>query len=93
MTLSAIGCKSKDAFWEQLSVAHGLHEFETVVMIDHMDCGAYKAEFKPANPDKERAEHVRVMTEVAGELRRKNFRAVGYLMPADLSKCAEPIPV
>lgn len=80
--------KSKDAFWEQFRIAHKLHEFETVVMIDHMDCGAYKAEFKP---EEERAEHVRVMTEVTGELRKLKFNVDCYLMPADLSQPAERI--
>lgn len=84
---------SKDAFWEQIKVAHGLHEFETVVMVDHMDCGAYKAEFDPANPEEEHAEHVRVMTEVTGELRKLKFNVDCYLMPADLSQPAEHIAI
>ena len=83
--------KSKDAFWEQLRVAHSLHEFEHVVMIDHMDCGAYKEEFKPLPPEKERAEHVRVMTDVTRQLRMLKFNVDCYLMPADLSQPAEHI--
>ena len=85
--------KSKDAFWEQMRVAHSLHDFETVVMIDHMDCGAYKAEFNPANPEEEHAEHVRVMTDVTKELRTMKFNVDCYLMPADLSMPAERIVI
>jgi carbonic anhydrase len=81
---------SEKAFWQQLDVAWSLHKFETVVMIDHMDCGAYKAEFPTQD---EHTEHLRVMREVAAKLRshERKFTPVGFLMPADLSKCAEPI--
>jgi len=32
-------------FWQQVSTAVGLHKIQKVVMLDHMQCGAYNAEF------------------------------------------------
>ncbi len=68
--------KSREAFWEQLQIAKDLHSIQTVVLIDHMECGAYKAEFeKPGEdwtPETERKKHFEVMNELALRLREKN---------------------
>lgn len=54
-------------FWIQVATATNLHEIQRVVVLDHMDCGAYAAVYnggKPMDPDAERAAHRRVMQQV-----------------------------
>lgn len=60
-------------FWQQIDVARDLHEIRKVVVLDHMDCGAYKEEFnggQPMPPDEERKKHLEMMTLV-----KRNFVA------------------
>lgn len=33
-----------DAFWDQLDLSRKLHQIETVIILDHQDCGAYASQ-------------------------------------------------
>jgi len=93
-SLAAISTKlpeSAKAFWEQLAIAKQLHGFHHVVMIDHMDCGAYKAEFAPLDPAKEHEKHVQVLNLVSQRLKGMGYTVDGYLMPKEIDGCAEHI--
>ena len=76
--------QNPSALWDQISLAMSLHHINKVVLLDHMDCGAYKAAF--GNPDQppynELAEHKRVMPIVAKAIRNSPYRlqAACYLM-------------
>jgi len=93
-SLAAVSTKlpeSAKAFWEQLAIAKQLHDFHQIVLIDHMDCGAYKLEFNPLDPGKEHEKHVQVMTQVAQRLKGMAYTVDGFLMPTELDGCAEHI--
>jgi carbonic anhydrase len=93
-SLAAVSTKlpeSAKAFWEQLAIAKQLHGFHEVVLIDHMDCGAYKAEFAPLDPAKEHDKHVQVLTTVSARLKTMGFTVNGYIMPKEIDGCAEHI--
>lgn len=89
--------KSTAAFWEQLQIAKDLHGIEAVMLIDHMDCGAYKAEFakpnKPWTPAIERGRHIEVLGIMSRKLRAMRYSVECYLMPQNLAECAERIRV
>ena len=95
--VSNVFVKSKDAFWEQLGIAKKLHSIDTVVLIDHMECGAYNAEFgkpdKPLTPAEEHAKHVEVIHAMAKLLHAQGYAVEGYLMPANLRDCVEQIVI
>ena len=42
--------------FRQIDIAHRLHQIEEVIIINHLDCGAYGKIFN--SPDEERARHV-----------------------------------
>jgi carbonic anhydrase len=93
-SLAAVSTKlpeSAKAFWEQLAIANQLHGFHDIVLIDHMDCGAYKAEFAPLDPAKEHEKHVQVLTTVSARLKGMGFTVNGYIMPKEIDGCAEHI--
>jgi carbonic anhydrase len=93
-SLAAVSAKlpeSAKAFWEQLAIAKQLHDFHEVVLIDHMDCGAYKEEFKPLDPNREHEKHVQVMTLVSSRLKGMGYNVNGFLMPKEMDRCAEHI--
>jgi carbonic anhydrase len=93
-SLAAVSTKlpeSAKAFWEQLNIAKQLHGFHEVVLIDHMDCGAYKAEFAPLDPAKEHEKHVQVLTTVSSRLKTMGFTVNGYIMPKEIDGCAEHV--
>jgi len=83
-----------DAFWNQIVIAQALHHINKVVLLDHMDCGAYRVAFgnpppppldRPVlSPADEEARHRSVMPQVAQKLRSIPYR-IGvvecYLMP------------
>lgn len=88
--------ESTKAFWEQLAIAKKLHDFDTVALIDHMGCGAYKAEFhkegQPWTPAIEHAHHVDVLHTMSKKLAAKGYKVQLWLMPENLAECAERIP-
>ena len=48
-------------FLEQLAVARSLHpDISRVIVLDHMECGAYKVTFGNMTPAQERAKHIEV---------------------------------
>ncbi len=58
-------------FWQQVSTAVDLHEIHRVVMLDHMQCGAYDAEFNHGErmpPHVERPHHLDTWVKVAGRI-------------------------
>jgi hypothetical protein len=63
-----------EAFWQQLAVALELHpRIHTLVILDHMDCGAYKR-LLPIGDDvaAEKEAHRRITSELAEEVRRRH---------------------
>ncbi|MBI3676235.1 MAG: hypothetical protein HY243_06420 [Proteobacteria bacterium] len=76
------------AFWDQINLAIGLHHIKKVILLDHMDCGAYCKAYGSGTPcylseSDERAWHERVMPTVAGMLRAAPYtlQASCFLMP------------
>lgn len=52
--------KTVPGFWQQMRAARDLHDINRVLVLDHMQCGAYWAEFnggRPMEPDKELVAH------------------------------------
>jgi carbonic anhydrase len=76
-------------FWDQIKIAISLHHIKKVVLVDHMDCGAYRVAYgtPPSNPQlppaEELARHKIVMPQVAKLLQAApyNLQASCYLMP------------
>jgi hypothetical protein len=86
--------QSVPAFWEQLGIAQDLHHIRKVVLIDHRECGAYNAEFGvPRNEHEETRQHVRVMTALAREFRKRkiDLKLEFWLMP--VKGCAERLAI
>lgn len=76
-------------FWDQIKIAIDLHHIKKVILLDHMDCGAYRVAYgAPPNdpvlpPEQELAKHKLVMPQVAAMLRAAPYKlaAASYLMP------------
>ncbi len=63
-----------EAFWQQLAVALELHpKIHTLVILDHMDCGAYKR-LLPIGDDAvaEREAHRTITSDLADEVTRRH---------------------
>lgn len=77
------------AFWDQVDIAQSLHRIKKVVLLDHLDCGAYKvANGYPVDqtppPALEIPWHEKAMREAARLIHDHSdlgLRATGYLMP------------
>ena len=67
-SLSGVLTKFPDAvpgFWKQIELAKQLHSISRVMVLDHMNCGAYWAQFSGGQPDpNERARHKETMEKV-----------------------------
>ena len=79
---------SNAAFWDQLALARKLHGVEKLIVLDHRDCGAYKAAFGAkfaSERTAESAQHKSVMTSLKAELAAKapGLAYDGYLMALD----------
>jgi hypothetical protein len=79
---------SNAAFWDQLALAKKLHGIETLIVLDHRDCGAYKAAFGDKFASEGTAEsqqHKLVMLEVEAKLGKTlpGLGFQGYLMALD----------
>jgi hypothetical protein len=79
---------SNAAFWDQLALAKKLHDVKALFVLDHRDCGAYKAAFGTRFASERKAEseqHRSVMLQVKARLAKTfpdlGFR--GYLMALD----------
>jgi|HubBroStandDraft_5_1064220.scaffolds.fasta_scaffold131869_2 hypothetical protein len=62
------------AFWVQVDLAVQLHTIHRVVLLDHMECGAYWNEFNNGNrmtPDDERRRHLETWPKVAAEFHNR----------------------
>src|SRR5215470_12591951 len=62
---------SNAAFWDQLALAKKLHDVKALLVLDHRDCGAYKAAFGTKFASERKAEseqHMSVMLEVKARL-------------------------
>lgn len=85
-------------FWDQIKIAIGLHHIKKVILLDHMDCGAYRVAYgtPPIDPvlppPQELAKHKIVMPQVARMLRGApyNLQASCYLMPLEGPPIAIP---
>jgi carbonic anhydrase len=81
-------------FWQHLDVAIELHHVETVIVIDHRDCGAYRIALgvdPAASPETEYQQHRNVMLDFAMQLRERHptLGLETYLMALDGS--VEPV--
>lgn len=63
-----------EAFWQQLALALVLHpKIRTLVVLDHMDCGAYKRLLPIGDDDAaEKAAHQSTTSDLAEEVRRRH---------------------
>jgi hypothetical protein len=76
------------AFWNQLGLAKQLHNIKKVIVVDHRDCGAYKAAFgKDYKADRagETLQHKGVMEQVKAKLAKLHpeLQSEFYLMALD----------
>lgn len=89
--------QNPSAFWDQIKIAIKLHKIKKVVLLDHMECGAYREAFgQPPNdpklpPAQEMAKHREIMLEVAHALKAApyNLQVANYVMPLE----GMPIPM
>jgi len=61
-------------FWEHLDIAIQLHQIHQVIVMDHRDCGAFKAilgEDLAPNPAKEKDVHATQLKALGGAVRKK----------------------
>jgi len=62
-------------FWDHLDLAVKLHEIQTVMVMDHRDCGAYKVllgEDYSKNTNRETAEHTVKLIQLKGMINKKH---------------------
>jgi hypothetical protein len=82
-SLAAVSPKfpsSNAAFWDQLALAKSLHDVKKLIILDHRDCGAYKAAFGDKYAGEgaaETAQHKGVMLDVKAKLAEK-YPALGF---------------
>jgi carbonic anhydrase len=81
-------------FWEHLDVAIKLHGIKKVILLDHRDCGAYKAilgEDFSKDPAKEKMVHTDKLTAMAKMIQAKYPELAIELLLMDLSGKVEKI--
>lgn len=77
-SLGALTDKRPDwgrTFWQHLDVAIELHHVKKVMVIDHLDCGAYRVflgEDAVNTPEKELAAHTHYLRELRSEIGRRH---------------------
>ncbi len=62
------------AFWDQLALAHQLHQIQRVIILDHQDCGAYAARFGSRlaqDPERERHIHAEYLHRAARAIQKR----------------------
>jgi carbonic anhydrase len=74
------------AFWDQVKIAKDLHKLKRVILLDHMDCGAYRVAY--GNPDlpppEELQKHKEIMPRVAAMIHAEyGLEVSSYLMPLE----------
>lgn len=60
-----------EAFWDQLDLSKQLHQIETVIILDHQDCGAYASKVDAnlsLDPVRERQVHGDYLRRAAGAI-------------------------
>ncbi|MEX1108086.1 MAG: carbonic anhydrase [Dongiaceae bacterium] len=77
-----------ETFWQHLDVAIDLHHIETVIVVDHRDCGAYRIALSvdtAGDPEIELDQHRATMIEFAKQLeeRHPTLGLETYLMALD----------
>jgi carbonic anhydrase len=80
--------KWHQAFWDNLAATIQLHSIETVIAIDHRDCGAVKIAYGDdsiATPDKENATHSAALAEFRKQVgqRQPKLKVETILMALD----------
>ncbi len=63
-----------ETFWQHLEVSIQLHHIETVILMDHRDCGAYKVIFEKdfyKNKEEETKIHTEHLKKLAGMIKKK----------------------
>ena len=78
----------RKAFWDNLATSIKLHAIETVIAIDHRDCGAAKIAYGDASiatPEAETETHKKAMAEFRGEVaqRHRALKVETLLMALD----------
>jgi hypothetical protein len=93
---------SVDALWNQVKIAHTLHDIKRVVVLDHRKCGAYQQEFGPRyNEDGgagELEQHHEIMLRMKTQFAERGFLALGlhlefFLMTEKAPFTVVPVPV
>jgi carbonic anhydrase len=75
--VAPVFAKWHQAFWDNLATSIQLHQIETVVAVDHRDCGAAKiayGEDSIATPEKEDATHRMALAEFRAEVAKRQPR-------------------
>lgn len=79
--------QNPQALFDQLKLAKTLHKIEKVILLDHMDCGAYKTAFNNDNPGEgvELGWHKTIMPIAVKEIDKLGLgvKMEGYLMLKD----------
>ncbi|CAH6418367.1 Hypothetical protein POVN_LOCUS133 [uncultured virus] len=70
-----------ETFWEHVELAKEIHKVEEAFIIDHQDCGAYKA-FFDVTPENELELHTIQMRELYREFKRRqpDLKVYGYFI-------------
>ena len=62
-------------FWDHLEIAKALHHIHEVIVLDHLDCGAYRTflgEAAVKDPKTEHATHDGYLRRLKGEIRKRH---------------------
>lgn len=57
--------EERELMLEQISISQKLHHSQTVILLHHSDCGAYKSVYQFANDDEEKAKQLEDMRAAA----------------------------
>jgi len=82
------------AFWEHVQVAIDLHGIRKVIVMDHRDCGAYKAilgKDLAGNPKEEFAVHAALMRALKADIGKKHPNLAVELLLMDLDGKVETV--
>ena len=55
---------------DHIKMSQKLHDTKEVILIDHMDCGAYKTLINGLKPEREREEHIKNLNKAVEELKK-----------------------
>ena len=86
----SLGFLQPDYTWGKSLIDHikmsiKLHGIKEVILIDHLDCGAYKTFIKDLKPENEREEHVKNLKKAVDELSKefKDLKFTKWILSLD----------